>query len=158
MRAKQEFFDFAEPQQHPRKGKGSSRQRRSLPQASSGEAFPFQNSGLFDGVAMLQRRGFLSLEAITYMRGRSIPRQFMFIDEAQNLSAQEVKTIISRAGEGTKVVLSGDPFQIDSPRLDFFSNGLTVTAQRLKDQPLAATVLLEDSERSRLAQMAIKHL
>ena len=92
------------------------------------------------------------------MRGRSIPRQYIFIDEAQNLTAQEIKTIISRAGAGTKVVLSGDPFQIDSPLLDFYSSGLTITAETLKTEPLVGTVLLEESERSPLAKMAISKL
>lgn len=113
---------------------------------------------IHDSVAMLQQKGLLGLEAITYMRGRSIPRQYIFIDEAQNLTAQEIKTIISRAGAGTKVVLSGDPFQIDSPLLDFYSSGLTITAETLKTEPLVGTVLLEESERSPLAKMAISKL
>jgi PhoH-like ATPase len=82
----------------------------------------------------------------------------MFIDEAQNLTAQEIKTIISRAGDGTKVILSGDPYQIDSPMLDFFSSGLTITSEKLKTQNLAGTVMLQNSERSPLAKMAIENL
>ncbi len=116
------------------------------------------NPNVHDSVTMLQNKGILGLEAITYMRGRSIPRQFMFIDEAQNLTAQEIKTIISRAGEGTKVILSGDPYQIDSPLLDFFSSGLTITSEKLKEQNLAGMVMLENSERSPLAKMAIENL
>jgi len=69
----------------------------------------------------LKQRGILSLEAITYMRGRSISNQFVFIDEAQNLTPHEIKTIITRASEGTKVIIAGDPYQIDSPYLDFTS-------------------------------------
>lgn len=104
-------------------------------------------------VSHLQRKGILSLEAITYMRGRSIPNQFMFIDEVQNLTPHEVKTLVSRAGEGTKVILAGDPYQIDSPYLDFNSNGLTVTTDKMKDHAIFGTTFLETSERSELAQL-----
>ena len=109
-------------------------------------------------VEHLQQRGILSLEAITYMRGRSIPYQYVFIDEVQNLTPHEVKTIVSRAGEGTKVILAGDPYQIDSPYLDFSSNGLTVTSEKFKDQRLFGTAFLETSERSELAKMAAELL
>ena len=109
-------------------------------------------------VTQLQQRGILSLEAITYMRGRSIPYQYVFIDEVQNLSPHEVKTIISRAGEGTKVILAGDPSQIDSPYLDFSSNGLTVSSQKFKNQSIFGTAFLETSERSELAKMAAELL
>ncbi len=109
-------------------------------------------------IERLQQRGLLSLEAITYMRGRSIPYQFVFIDEVQNLTPHEVKTIVSRAGEGTKVILAGDPYQIDSLYLDFASNGLTVTAEKCKDQVISGTVFLETSERSDLAKIAISLL
>jgi len=109
-------------------------------------------------VDRLQRQGVLSLEAITYMRGRSIPYQFVFIDEVQNLTPHEVKTIVSRAGEGTKVVLAGDPYQIDSPYLDFSSNGLTVTTEKFKDYSLFGSVFLEISERSELAKLAAEVL
>jgi len=105
-------------------------------------------------VEQLQRKGILSLEAITYMRGRSIPYQFVLIDEVQNLTPHEVKTIVSRAGEGTKVVLAGDPYQIDSPYLDFSSNGLTVTTDRFKEYDIFGSVFLETSERSELAKIA----
>ena len=96
----------------------------------------------------------LSLEAITYMRGRSIPYQFIFIDEVQNLSPHEVKTIVSRVGQGSKIILCGDPYQIDSPYLDFSSNGLVITSDKFKGQELFATVYLENSERSVLSQLA----
>jgi PhoH-like ATPase len=102
----------------------------------------------------LVRRGKVSLEAITYMRGRSIPYQFIIIDEAQNLTPHEVKTIISRVGEGSKMVLLGDPYQIDSPYLDFKSNGLSVASQKFKGQKLFGTVFLETSERSELSKLA----
>jgi PhoH-like ATPase len=109
-------------------------------------------------VDRLQQQGIISLEAITYMRGRSIPFQFVFIDEVQNLTPHEVKTIVSRAGEGTKVVLAGDPYQIDSPYLDFSSNGLTVTTEKMKEYSLFGTVFLETSERSELAKLAAEAL
>lgn len=102
----------------------------------------------------LIRSGKLSLEAITYMRGRSIPYQFILIDEVQNLTPHEVKTLVSRVGDGSKMVLTGDPYQIDSPYLDFVSNGLVVTSERFKGQQLFGTVYLEKSERSQLAQLA----
>ena len=102
----------------------------------------------------LKQKGILSLEAITYMRGRSISNQFVFIDEAQNLTPHEIKTIVSRASEGTKVIIAGDPYQIDSPYLDFTSNGLTVTAEKLKQESVCGTVFLETSERSELAKLA----
>lgn len=96
----------------------------------------------------------LSLEAITYMRGRSIPYQFILIDEVQNLTPHEVKTLVTRVGEGSKMILTGDPYQIDSPILDFASNGLVVTGERFKGQSIFGAVYLERSERSRLAQLA----
>jgi PhoH-like ATPase len=102
----------------------------------------------------LTRRGKVSLEAITYMRGRSIPYQYILIDEVQNLTPHEVKTIISRVGEGSKMVLTGDPYQIDSPYLDFASNGLVVASERFRGQELFGSVYLETSERSKLSQLA----
>jgi PhoH-like ATPase len=88
------------------------------------------------------------------MRGRSIPYQFILIDEVQNLTPHEVKTLVSRVGDGSKMVLTGDPYQIDSPYLDFVSNGLVVTSERFKGQQLFGTVYLEKSERSQLSQLA----
>lgn len=102
----------------------------------------------------LAREKKLSLEAITYMRGRSIPYQFIIIDEVQNLTPHEVKTIISRAGEGSKIILAGDPYQIDSPYLDFSSNGLVIVTDKFKGQSIFGTVFLEISERSELSKLA----
>lgn len=98
--------------------------------------------------------GKISLEAITYMRGRSIPNQAIFIDEVQNLTPHEVKTLISRAGDGSKVIMVGDPYQIDSPYLDFASNGLIVAAERFKGQEVFGSVYLHISERSILSALA----
>jgi len=102
----------------------------------------------------LVRRGKLSLEAITYMRGRSIPYQFILIDEVQNLTPHEIKTLITRVGEGSKIILAGDPYQIDSPYLDFSSNGLVFASERFKGQSVFGSVYLETSERSELSELA----
>lgn len=99
-------------------------------------------------------RGKISLEAITYMRGRSIPYQFIFIDEAQNLTPHEIKTIVSRVGEGSKLILAGDPYQIDAPYLDFSSNGLVTASEKFKGESIFGTVYLQTSERSILSQLA----
>jgi PhoH-like ATPase len=106
-------------------------------------------------VQELQDRHILELEALTYIRGRSITRQFMIIDEAQNLTPHEVKTIVSRAGEGTKIVLTGDPYQIDNPYLDASSNGLSYVVERLKSHKIHGHVTLTKSERGSLAAAAI---
>jgi len=96
----------------------------------------------------------IEMEAVTYIRGRTLPKMFMIIDEAQNLTPHEVKTIISRAGQGTKVVLTGDPTQIDNPYLDKDSNALTFTVNKFKQYPLYGHVYLERTERSELAALA----
>ncbi|OIP31701.1 phosphate starvation-inducible protein PhoH [bacterium CG2_30_54_10] len=96
----------------------------------------------------------IQIEAITYIRGRSIPKQFLVVDEAQNLTPHEVKTIISRAGEGTKVVLTGDPYQIDNPYLDGSSNGLNYVINKFKNQGLFGHIILHKSERSDLSALA----
>lgn len=96
----------------------------------------------------------IEMEAVTYIRGRSLPKMYMIIDEAQNLTPHEVKTIISRAGQGTKVVLTGDPTQIDNPYLDKDSNALTFTVGKFKQFPLYGHAFLEKTERSELAALA----
>ena len=98
--------------------------------------------------------GLMEVEPLTYIRGRSIPNQFMIVDEAQNLTPHEVKTIITRVGDGTKIVLTGDPYQIDNPYVDSVNNGLIYVSERFKHQRLAATVTLSKGERSDLAEMA----
>ena len=104
--------------------------------------------------AILADMGSIEVEALTYIRGRSIPDQFIIIDEAQNLTKHEVKTILTRVGEGSKIVLMGDPEQIDHPYLDAFNNGLSYVVERFKDQPIAGHVKLVKGERSSLAQLA----
>ncbi len=111
-------------------------------------------AGELGQVEQLMHRGKLSLEAITYMRGRSIPYQYILIDEVQNLTPHEVKTLITRVGEGSKIILAGDPYQIDSPYLDFSSNGLVVSSERFKGQSIFGSVYLESSERSELSRLA----
>ncbi len=100
----------------------------------------------------------VELEALTYIRGRSIPKQFVIIDEAQNLTPHEVKTIISRAGENTKMVFTGDPHQIDNPYLDSASNGLSYTIEKLKGQEIYGHITLSKSERSPLSAIAADYL
>lgn len=102
--------------------------------------------------------GLIELEAITYIRGRSISNAFIIVDEAQNLTALEVKTIITRAGEGTKVVLTGDIEQIDNVYTNETSNGLTYAIEKFKDSPLAGHVSFKKGERSKLATAAAKIL
>jgi PhoH-like ATPase len=98
--------------------------------------------------------GMIEVEPLTYIRGRSMPNQYLIVDEAQNLTPHEIKTIITRAGEGTKVVLTGDPYQIDNPYIDSESNGLTFVVERFKEEPIAGHITLVKGERSDLAELA----
>jgi len=100
----------------------------------------------------------IEMEAVTYIRGRSLPKIYMIIDEAQNLTPHEVKTIISRAGKGTKVILTGDPTQIDNPYLDRDSNGLTFAVNKFKNHRIYGHMFLERTERSELASLAAEIL
>jgi len=101
--------------------------------------------------------GFVELEPLTYIRGRSLPNQYIIIDEAQNLTPHEMKTIITRAGKETKIVLTGDPYQIDIPYLDALSNGLSITVEKMKNEDIVGHVTLEKGERSQLADLAAKY-
>jgi PhoH-like ATPase len=105
-------------------------------------------------VEELLKNGQVDLEALTYIRGRSISNQYIIVDEAQNLTPHEIKTIVSRSGEGTKMILTGDPYQIDNPYLDASSNGLTYAVERLKATPIHGHMTLRKSERSVLAAVA----
>ena len=91
---------------------------------------------------------------LAYIRGRSLSNIFFIVDEAQNLTPHEIKTIITRAGENTKIVFTGDIYQIDTPYLDSQSNGLSYLIDRVKDHPLYAHITLEKGERSELANLA----
>ena len=107
-----------------------------------------------DKVQYLFDAGLIEVEAVTYIRGRSLPKLFIIIDEAQNLTPHEVKTVISRAGHGSKVILTGDAYQIDNPYLDAASNGLTYVVERFKQEPIYGHITLAKSERSELASLA----
>ncbi len=109
-------------------------------------------------VNSMQDLNILELEALTYIRGRSIPNQFLLVDEAQNLSPHEIRTIITRVGEGTKIVLTGDPYQIDHPYLDSNSNGLTFVVERFKNEKIAGHITLTKGERSELSELGAKLL
>jgi len=98
--------------------------------------------------------GLLEIEPLTYIRGRSIPKQYMIVDEAQNLTPHEIKTIVTRAGEGTKIILTGDPYQIDNPYIDSSSNGLTYVVEKFKGEDISGHVTLDKGERSCLAELA----
>ncbi len=106
----------------------------------------------------LMELGFIEIEPLTYIRGRSLPNVFMIVDEAQNLTPHEVKTIITRAGEGTKIILTGDPYQIDNPYIDASNNGLTTVAERFRGQAIAGHITLTRGERSELAELATQVL
>lgn len=106
------------------------------------------------GYRELMAMGILEIEPLTYIRGRSIPSQFLIVDEAQNLTPHEIKTIVTRAGDGTKVILTGDPYQIDNPYVDSSSNGLTYLVERFKGQEIAAHITMMKGERSALAELA----
>ncbi|MBN2581794.1 MAG: PhoH family protein [Planctomycetes bacterium] len=117
-----------------------------------------QEESIDKTISDLTARGLLELEALTYIRGRSIPQQYLIVDEAQNLTPHEIKTIITRVGEGTKVVLTGDATQIDNPYLDASSNGLSYAVEQMRDQALVGHVTLLTSERSDLASLAAQRL
>ncbi len=102
----------------------------------------------------LINQGMLNIEPLTYIRGRSIPKQYLIVDEAQNLTPHEIKTIVTRAGRGTKVVLTGDVYQIDNPYVDSANSGLTYAVEKFKGHPIAAHVTLTKGERSELAELA----
>ena len=111
-----------------------------------------------DKVQYFFTTGQIEIESLTYIRGRSLPNQYIIIDDAQNLTPHEVKTIISRAGNGTKIVLTGDPYQIDNPYLDVSSNGLTYLVERFKGQAMYGHLTFTKSERSDLAALAAELL
>lgn len=96
----------------------------------------------------------IRIEPLTYIRGRSLPNQYIIVDEAQNLTPHEVKTIITRCGDGTKIVLTGDPYQIDNPYVDSTNNGLSYVVERFKKESVAAHITLMKGERSQLAELA----
>ena len=110
------------------------------------------------GFDELLENGQIQVEPLTYIRGRSLPQQYVIVDESQNLTPHEVKTIITRCGEGTKIVMTGDPFQIDNPYVDTSTNGLSVTADRMRGESMIGHILLTKGERSELANVAANKL
>ncbi|HPD79815.1 MAG TPA: PhoH family protein, partial [Spirochaetales bacterium] len=105
-------------------------------------------------VDQLVKEKVIEIEALSFIRGRSLPNQYIIIDEAQNLTPHEIKTIVSRAGENTKVVLTGDPYQIDNMYLDANSNGLSYLVEHFKGQKIYGHITLSKTERSELAELA----
>ncbi len=110
--------------------------------------------GAGKGAQELMNQGLLQIEPLTYIRGRTIPQQYLIVDEAQNLTPHEIKTIITRAGDDTKIVLTGDSFQIDNPYVDSANNGLVYLVDRFKDQSIAAHMTFVKGERSKLSELA----
>lgn len=106
------------------------------------------------GCQELLNQGMLQIEPLTYIRGRTIPHQYLIVDEAQNLTPHEIKTIVTRAGDETKIVLTGDSYQIDNPYVDSANNGLVYVVERFKDESIAAHVTLTKGERSKLSELA----
>lgn len=103
-------------------------------------------------------QGLLNIEPLAYIRGRSIPRQYMIVDESQNLTPHEIKTIITRAGLGTKIILTGDCYQIDNPYVDSSNSGLSYCIEKFKDEEISAHITLKRGERSQLAELAANKL
>jgi PhoH-like ATPase len=113
--------------------------------------------GIFKFDYLLQQNK-IEIASVTHIRGRSLPKQYMIVDDAQNLTPHEIKTILSRAGEGTKVVVTGDPYQIDNPYLDIASNGFTYIIDRFKGQSIYGHITFTKTERSELARLVAELL
>ncbi|MCM2279532.1 MAG: PhoH family protein [Oligoflexia bacterium] len=110
--------------------------------------------GAGKGCQELMNQGLLQIEPLTYIRGRSIPQQYLIVDESQNLTPHEIKTIVTRAGDNTKIVLTGDSFQIDNPYVDSANNGLVYLVDRFKEESISAHITLSKGERSKLSELA----
>jgi PhoH-like ATPase len=134
---------------------GKSRRPKRRPSTDT-NGKPKEDAGMY--LTIMQQRGLIEIEAITFIRGRSIPNAFIIIDEAQNLTMHELKTIITRVGEGTKIVLTGDIEQIDNIHVDSYTNGLTYAVERFKEYDLAGHITLLKGERSALATLASRVL
>jgi len=103
---------------------------------------------------MTEEHDRVAIEPLTYIRGRSIPNQYIVVDEAQNLTPLEAKTVLTRVGPGTKIVLTGDIYQIDNPYVDSMSNGLTSIVEKFRPQSIAAHIVLNKGVRSEVADLA----
>ena len=136
--------------------KGNSRSKKKMDELAGGSGTSGLSKDPF--LELMQSKGLIEVEAITFIRGRSIPNAFIIIDEAQNLSMHELKTIVTRAGEGTKIVLTGDVEQIDNNHVDTFTNGLTHAVEKFKEYDISGHVTLLKGERSELATLASKIL
>jgi len=123
-----------------------------------GKMYKYDTEKLQSTIQYFFESGLIEVEALTYLRGRSLPNQFFIIDDAQNLTPHEVKTIISRACEGSKIVLTGDPYQIDNPYLDDSSNGLVYLIDRFKGQEIFGHITFIKTERSQLAALVAELL
>lgn len=132
--------------------KGQSRGRKKSDELMGGSGVSGLSKDPF--LELMQSKGLIEVEAITFIRGRSIPNAFIIIDEAQNLSMHELKTIVTRAGEGTKIILTGDVEQIDNNHVDTFTNGLTHAVEKFKEYDISGHVTLLKGERSALATLA----
>lgn len=119
---------------------------------------PKSDARICKGAQELISFGYLEVEPLTYIRGRSIPNQFLVVDEGQNLTPHEIKTIITRAGEGTKIVITGDPYQIDNPYLDSETNGLSHLIKKMSGESIYGHTTLHKGERSPLAELAARLL
>ena len=111
-----------------------------------------------DTMALMMEQGTIEIEALTYIRGRSISNAFVIIDEAQNLTVHELKTIVTRIGENSKIILTGDIEQIDNTYIDATSNGLSYAIEKFKEHEIAGHITLQKGERSRVATLASKIL
>jgi PhoH-like ATPase len=114
-----------------------------------------------DAISLIEEfrgRGNLEMETFTYIRGRSIPNQFILCDEAQNLTPNMIKTLVTRVGEGTKIVFTGDPEQIDHPYLDSSSNGLSYLVEKMKGEVISGHITLTRGERSEVAELGARLL
>ncbi len=110
--------------------------------------------GAGKGCQELMNQGLLQIEPLTYIRGRTIPSQYLIVDESQNLTPHEIKTIVTRAGDNTKIVLTGDSFQIDNPYVDAANNGLVYLVDRFKEESISAHITMSKGERSKLSELA----
>ena len=111
-----------------------------------------------DTMSLLMERGTIEIEALTYIRGRSISNAYVIIDEAQNLTVHELKTIVTRIGENSKIILTGDIEQIDNTYLDATSNGLSYAIEKFKGHEISGHIILKKGERSKVATLASKIL
>lgn len=141
----------------PEQGGSKRKQPQRMQRKGGGPEFPPAGGGKRSYDPFLES-GLIEVEALCYIRGRSIPNRFFILDEAQQLTPLEAKTIVTRMARGSKLVLVGDPAQIDNPYVDRLSNGLVYTRDRLRDEACSTHVTLERGERSQLAEAAARKM